>query len=162
MPPYRKIGGNIVLLFSVCHSICLSICTNLTFSHYPKLIYLQGVYLVWGHISSIYICWNQSQGHLQRSRSNIKVTFLKKWLFWGHSCFTNTSCSTMFAKAFCHRVFKTWDCVVKGQCIWEMYWLMSACTFCSTWYGSKLFDVFKFYAYPRINVHHDFLGCVMK
>ena len=31
----------------------------------------------------------QGQGHLQRSRSNIKVTFLKKWLF---SCFTNTSC----------------------------------------------------------------------
>ena len=27
-----------------------------------------------------------------RSRSNIKVTFLKKWPFWGHSCFTNTSC----------------------------------------------------------------------
>ena len=27
-----------------------------------------------------------------RSRSNINVTFLKKWPFRGHSCFTNTSC----------------------------------------------------------------------
>ena len=34
----------------------------------------------------------KSKGHLQRSRSNIKVSFLKKWPFRGHSCFTNTSC----------------------------------------------------------------------
>ena len=69
--------------------------------------------MVWRHISSICICWYQGQGHLQRSRSNIKVTFLKKWPFWGHLCFTNTSCSTMFSKGFllrsglCDKEFNT-------------------------------------------------------
>ena len=90
MPPHRKIGG--ILFYR-----CLSVYTNLkwklnVFPITPKLIYLQGSYLVWRHISSICICWYQGQGHLQRSRSNIKVTFLKQWPFWGHSCFTNTSC----------------------------------------------------------------------
>ena len=42
-------------------------------------------------MSSIHICWYQGQGHLQRSRSNIKVTFLKKRPLCGHSCLTNTS-----------------------------------------------------------------------
>ena len=56
------------------------------------MIYLPGSYLVWRHISSICICWYQGQGHPQRSRSNVEVTFLKKWSFRGHLCFTSTSC----------------------------------------------------------------------
>ena len=52
--------------------------------------------MVWRYISSICICWYQVQGHLQRSRSNIKFTFLKKWAFRGHSCFTNTFCLLSF------------------------------------------------------------------
>ena len=95
MPPYRKIRG--ILFYRcafVCLSVCLSVCLhklNMKTQHFPitlKLIYLQGSYLVWRHISSICICWYQSQGHLQRSRSNTKVTFPKKLPFRGHSCFT--------------------------------------------------------------------------
>ena len=33
----------------------------------------------------IHICWYRCQDHLPRSRSNIKVTFLKRWPFWGIS-----------------------------------------------------------------------------
>ena len=58
-----------------------NVCMPLYRKHFPiapKQIYLQGSYLVWRHISSICICWYQGQSHLQRSRSNIKVTFLKK------------------------------------------------------------------------------------
>ena len=95
--PVSKDRGHIVLPLSVRPSVHLSVCTNLTWklNIFPLLlnmIYLQGSCLVWRHISSICICWYQGQGHLQRSRSNIKVTFLKKWPFLGHSCFTNTSC----------------------------------------------------------------------
>ena len=99
MPPYRKSGGAYcftIVCLSIHPSIHLSVCLhklNVKTEHFPitpKLIYLQSSYLVWRHISSICICWYQ--GHLQRSRSNIKVTFLKKWPFRGHSCFTNTSC----------------------------------------------------------------------
>ena len=34
---------------------------------------------------------------VQRSRSNLEVTFLKKWPFRGHSGFTNTSCFKMLS-----------------------------------------------------------------
>ena len=89
-----------VVRLSVCPtvrpSVRLSVWTNLTWKQHfhitPKLIYLQGSYLVWRHISSICICLYQGQGHLQRSRSDKKVTFLKNLPFLGHSCFTNTSC----------------------------------------------------------------------
>ena len=87
-------------------SVCLSVCLrklNVKTLHFPitpKLIYLQGSYLVWRHISSICICWYQGQGHLQRSRSNIKITFLKRWPFLGHSCFTNTSCFSITFTTF--------------------------------------------------------------
>ena len=32
-----------------------------------------------------------------RSRSNIEVMFLKRWVFRGHKCFTNTSCCSRFS-----------------------------------------------------------------
>ena len=103
-------GGHIVLPLSVCLSVRPSVCLhklNVKTEHFPitpKLIYLQGSYLVWRHISSICICWYQGQGHLQRSRSNIKVTFLKKWPFRGHSCFTNTSCFLLPSCKQSHKV----------------------------------------------------------
>ena len=51
--------------------------------------------------------------NLQRSRSNIKVTFLKKWPFWGHSCFTNTSCFHNIYQSS-QSLFVLW----KGRIIW--------------------------------------------
>ena len=33
----------------------------------------------------IHISWYQRKGHLQRSRSNIRVMFLKRWVFTGIS-----------------------------------------------------------------------------
>ena len=99
-----------VVRLSVRPSVRLSVCLhkpNVKTEHFPitpKLIYLQGSYLVWRHISSICICWYQGQGHLQRSRSNIKVTFLKKWPFRGHSCFTNTSCFLLHSCKQSHKV----------------------------------------------------------
>ena len=67
------------------------------------------------------ICWYQGQGHLQRSRSNIKVTFLKKWPFRGHSCFTNTSCSNLkilikTMKIILEMIICKCYCMV-GQCV---------------------------------------------
>ena len=61
-------GGEI--MFYRCPLVCPSVCTNLTWKHFPtpKLIYLQGSYLVWRHISSICICCYQS------SRSSAKVS----------------------------------------------------------------------------------------
>ena len=38
-------------------------------------------------------CWYQVQGHLSKSRSNIKVAIFKKRQLPGHRRFTNTSCS---------------------------------------------------------------------
>ena len=81
-----KDQGHIVL---PCLSVCLlSVCRgpklNLKASHFPltsKLIWLQGPYLAQRHISSIHICWYKGQGYL--SRSNIKVTFLKKMAVLG-------------------------------------------------------------------------------
>ena len=83
--PISKDRGHIVLPMSVClvvcPSLCLSVCTNLTWklNIFPLL-------------SSIHISWYQGQGHLQRSGSNIRVMFLKRWVFQGHKYFTNTSC----------------------------------------------------------------------
>ena len=60
--------------------------------------------MVWRHISSpgtkVKVV-RKGQGHLQWSRSNIRVMFLKKWVFRGHKCFTNTSYSIMFLYAIC-------------------------------------------------------------
>ena len=82
--------GRFVLLVSVCLSACPSICllktppVNLTFSCSSSnaQIWNEGTK---AHLLSIRVCWYQGQGHLPRSRSNIKFTFLKKWLFWGIS-----------------------------------------------------------------------------
>ena len=63
-------------------------------------------------MSSIHI-WYQGQVHLQRSRSNIRVMFLKRWVFWGHWCFTNTSCF-VFCNSFPFGHLKT-SCLVKNK-----------------------------------------------
>ena len=66
------------------------------------------------HISSIHICWYKGQGHLQRSRSNIKVIFLNV-TFRGHECFTNKSWLLFFfviaSVIFLNRIVNS----VKGQ-----------------------------------------------
>ena len=79
---------------------------------YKTHIWYEGIF------SSICICWYQGQGHLQRSRSNIKVTFQR------HSCFTNTSCSYMsqfaylIAKSFIFQLkfrFGHFESMCRGQ-----------------------------------------------
>ena len=100
MPPDSKVWGHIVLPLSVCPSICqsirLSVCTNLTWklNIFPLHLNLFVTRLIFGMKAHrlIHIFWYQGQGHLQRSRSNIRVMFLKRWVFLGHYCFTNTSC----------------------------------------------------------------------
>ena len=70
MPPYRKIGGHIVLPLSICLSLCLSAQTereNLTFSHYSetklltRLIFGMKAYFINMHLL------------VPRSRSSVKV-----------------------------------------------------------------------------------------
>ena len=78
---------------SVCMYICPSVCPS--------------VCLVWRHISLIHISWYQGQGHLQRSRSNIRVMCLKRWVFQGHLCFRNTSCF-FFCKL---QMLSLWTCL---------------------------------------------------
>ena len=94
-PVSKDRGGGIfftIVRLSVCLYVCLhKLDVKTTFSHYSLTNLLTR--LIFGrHISSIRICWYQGQGHLQRSRSNINVVFLKKRPFRGHSYFTNTYC----------------------------------------------------------------------
>ena len=73
--------GHIVLpCLSVCPSVCLlkTKHVNLTFSYNFHSIQITMLILGMKHISSIRISRYQGQGHLPRSRWNIKVTFLKK------------------------------------------------------------------------------------
>ena len=96
--PLSKDRGHTVLPLSVRPSVC----TNLTWKlnifplllnqfTYKAHIWYEGISHQYASAGTKVKVIFKGQGHLYRSRSNIKVTFLKKWPFRGHSCFTNTS-----------------------------------------------------------------------
>ena len=131
-----KDTGRIVLPLSVRQSVCRSVSTNLTWKfnsktyHFPlipKLIQLQGSYLVWRYISSIHIWWHQGKGHLPRSRSYTKVILKKKKKTWPCSrvlVFHKYSLFLHVLEQFYHRIqfdVKHWNVYYWSMIMWWLF-----------------------------------------
>ena len=79
----------------VCVSVCLFVCLSaktFTLSISFDWCVLRPSYFTQEYLVTRPFCWYQVQGHLSKSRSNIKVTVFKKWPLQEHWCLTNTSC----------------------------------------------------------------------
>ena len=103
---------------SVCLTVylfvCISVCVQ-KLLHWPYLLIGKSK---GRHISHEYTLWHwdlsvgskfkvicQCQGRISRSQ------FFEKWPLWGHWCFTNTSCSTLFSVNLFVWVDGSWDCM---------------------------------------------------
>ena len=89
-----------------CHELVMS---NFSFS--PSFFYLFGEQFLF-----FQQCF---QGAKQKL---CYIPIHKSWMFlrmvwWIWACVTFSSFPTVFSKAFCFRVIKTQDCVVKSQCV---------------------------------------------
>ena len=104
--------GRIVLLVSVCPFVCLSVCLSaesltceLNFSYNFHTIQVTML------IFSMQVLFDNTilvRVISSRLRSNVKVTFLKKWPFRGYWCFTNTSCLIQNLQAFESNTTSDW------------------------------------------------------
>ena len=104
----------------------------------------------------------QGQGHLQRSRSNIKVTFLKKWPFQGHSCFTNTSCFNLLLGTDSECNLRLVESI--HMFIQRAFAAILACTFMKTLFTSSAAanQTLKAFILLKINLSLQYAVCLFK